>query len=99
MNYPGVTKSDEVSALAQALKELPKLTEDAKQKYDQQMRTQFIKEMGLDKDISTQVYSELGTAPGQLPSWQQLNNYFQQVDKEEMASVAKLEQELAKNLA
>ncbi len=99
MNYPGITKSDEVSALAQALKELPKLTNDVKQKYDQQLKAQFIKEMGLDKDLSPQIYKELGLASGQLPSWQQLNNYFDQVDKEEKEAIAKIEQEAAKNLA
>jgi Sec-independent protein translocase protein TatA len=99
MNYPGVTKSDEISALAQALKELPKLTSDVKQKYDQQLKAQFIKEMGLDKDLSPQLYKDLGITTGQLPSWQQLNNYFDQVDKEEKEAVVKIEQEAAKNLA
>ena len=98
MNYPGVTKSDEISALAQALKELPKLTSDVKQKYDQQLKAQFIKEMGLDKDLSPQLYKDLGITTGQLPSWQQLNNYFDQVDKEEKEAVVKIEQEAAKNL-
>jgi len=99
MNYPGITKSDEISALAQALKELPKLTNDVRQKYDQQLKAQFIKELGLDKDLSPQIYQELGLKAGQLPSWQQLNNYFDQVDKEDKEIVAKIEQETAKNLA
>jgi hypothetical protein len=99
MNYPGVTKSDEVSALAQALKELPKLTNDVKQKHDQQLKAQFIKEFGLDKDLSPQLYKELGITTGQLPSWQQVNNLFEQIDKEEKEAVAKLEQDAAKNLA
>lgn len=99
MNYPGVTKSDEVSALAQALKELPKLTNELKQKYDQELKAQFIKEMGLDKDISPQMFKDLGIAPGQLPSWQQINSHFDQIDKEEKEAIAKIEQEAAKNLA
>jgi hypothetical protein len=99
MNYPGVTKSDEVSALAQALKELPKLTGDVKQKHDQQLKAQFIKEFGLDKDLSQQLYKDMGLTAGQLPSWQQISNYFDQVDKEMKESVAKLEQQVAKTLA
>ena len=55
--------------------------------------------MGLDKDLSPQLYKDLGIAAGQFPSWQQISNYFDQVDKEEKEAVAKLEQEAAKNLA
>ncbi len=99
MNYPGVTKSDEITALAQALKELPKLSSEAKQQHEQHMKAQFVKEIGLEKDLSPQFLKELGLTPGQLPSWQQINNYFEQVDKDEKEAVAKLEQEAAKELA
>src|SRR5687768_13433550 len=99
MNFPGVTKSDEVSALAQALKELPKITADIKQSNEQQLKSQFVKEMGLDKDLSPQLLSEMGVTAGQLPSWQQLSNYFVQLDKEEKESYTKVEQEATKILA